>query len=306
MTAYTMPTTPIDRLAGGHGGGTGHFANVPTIDTVWARVGRDPDNGIQHVAGAAVNAAGQALAAERLIVLLGAQAVREDASDGGAWLDARGRWHPGLNPMAWLAWVRYLTGQLGWPTVAVVVFVVVIGLGFRQHNILTHAPAQVMQVVVRSATALPRFHVIAPGDIQLRRSPAQAGSFTASRDVAGRFSLQTLAHGAIIRTGQVSPGRLSPTDQRDLATRQLLALPVPRSHLASVLAPGDRVTVIYSPRQPGPASVTATPLPGVLVLAVTKQGSTDVLVLAATPATLATVAPLLATSDVFIVQSPPR
>jgi Flp pilus assembly protein CpaB len=156
--------------------------------------------------------------------------------------------------------------------------------------------------VVVSTNKLPAFHVINPKDVQIK-SLIEPNAFTAPNDVVGRYTLQTISQGSVLRSDQVSTVQLSPAD---MIGRQILLLPIDSSVFPTVATPGSHVSLLFSPSGNVQPKLFSHTLDDVIILAINKRDKDGSLVVAVqTNASFEAVKPLLGTSKVFVLQKIP-
>jgi hypothetical protein len=235
---------------------------IATLDDLWARVGEDFNEGIVQVANNAK------IEPQRLIDLLADQGVREARQGDDSWL--KRHWFDVVLIMG----LVFLVGS---------VLRVLIAFEWLPPRLWSRDP-----VVVSAATELPAFHIIGPNDVMVR-TPAEPEAVAALEDVVGRYPLQAIPVGTVLRADQLSTVRLP---LADMADRQLLTVPVGAGALSQMVMPGDHVSLLFSPRDP---SETESPPPiDVIVWAVDRRDDApSSIVVAMTPKDLAAVKPLL-------------
>lgn len=158
------------------------------------------------------------------------------------------------------------------------------------------------QVVVKAPTGLPAFHILAHEDIEVKEIPIVPEAFNKPEEMIGRFLLESVPQGAILRAEQLSDIRLS---HQEMAGRQLLILPVRVETLIPAIKPKAHVSLLFSPQEHTVHTSQPFFLRDVLVLAVHRHGESASIVVAINQDALEKVIPLVGTSGVFILQPVP-
>lgn len=244
---------------------------VKSIDDLWLRIGQDPDHGIEALAQQT------GIDSRRLIDLLAEQAVHEAKPGIGTWL------------------VQHM---LEW---ALIVAFLALVLGFVLSEFMPADPVP-KELVVAGAAGLPAFHLIGADDVRVVEGPVESGVFTSSTEVEGRYTLQSVPPGAPLRSEQVSAVRLS---KQDFEGRQILTVPIRSDTLSATVAPGDHVSLLFSPRDDSAKSLQPQLLDDVITLAMERGGDMVSLVVAVNADEISALAALLGRSDIFVLQPAP-
>lgn len=289
--------TDIDRLIGRSDDDRARFnaAHITTIEGLWADVGSDPDHGLERFP--AVGDV-QGIDQNRMMMLLGAQAVREADEDDGSWLNAAGARQLTVRDWVWWKWLRHtwLYRWMEWGAVIAIVALIIVGIQIR-HSL---TPTSARQVVVVAATGLPPYHTIGKRDIATKNVPRETGALTTEADALGHVTLRYLPHGAVVHHSQVSAMSLPERDQEALKADRVLTVALDPAGATTAVAAGDDITLLLSPRD-ARAAPAARQVGNVLVLAVKGHGSSTFLVVAVHTADLAAFRRLLGASTVVPV-----
>ena len=219
---------------------------------------------------------------KRLLFILTKQVEHEVGHEGRFWLN-----------LQWLDLTMILVG---------IVVLVILPLRILESlKQLAHIPWFQHSVVVSTAR-LPAFHVINPTDVQIK-SLIEPNTFSAPSDIVGRYTLQTVSQGSVLRSDQVSAVQLSPAD---MVGRQILTLPIDLNVLTTAIAPGLRVSLLFSPSESAKTKLLPRTLDDVIILLINRHDEAASLVVAVKPNTsFEAVKPLLGASKVFVLQKMP-
>ncbi len=224
---------------------------IYTDSDLWQAVGADYNQGIKTLADKAK------IKPERLLELLKAQALRQGQSHSVAW--------PARNwlELVLLALLLLVAGLFGYARSTGVMKWLAAPLGWGQ-------PGQANQVY--AVQALPAYHRIVAQDLAEGVRPAQSGAMTDPAEALGRFTLQKVASGSPLLADSLSV----PANPQS-GEYVVISLPVTGQALALV-SPGQPVSFILAPRQPGQDCHAAAPLEGIILAAPVGQDSAAIVV----------------------------
>jgi hypothetical protein len=273
--ALPMPLTGTAPGAGAFSSGEAEILRqkgLTSIDDVWRTIGTDFDSGINALAEKTT------IPKSRLVEALTIAAVRE--AEAGP---------PPLHRQHRLQGVLLL--MLPFAALGVLL---VRAFVLPATNAVTPI---VYQVVAKPSGGLPALHLIEAGDLERRLTPFQAGALTATDQAVGRQTQRAIASGAPVRESHLSAA--------GEPARQLVSVPVLRGRLSPDLKAGGRATLLFYPRGRAQSPTQPTSIADIPVTAIDRSSSPLTLVVAMTPEQLAAATPLLATSEVVVVQPKP-
>jgi hypothetical protein len=176
--------------------------------------------------------------------------------------------------------------------ILLVLAVVLAGLGVR-------AALGPEQMVVARRNLQP-FQVIDTADVKQVRAWADFGVAANAADVVGKFPLGLVPSGEPLRKDRLSRIRYAPATE--LRGRRILSLAIPKRALPLTVA-GTHAALLLSPRDVAARAADPVVIDDVIVLNAAEAGDTASVVIAVLEKDVHTVARLLATSEVFIVQT---
>ena len=174
------------------------------------------------------------------------------------------------------------------------VAIVWVSLAFVQQS--RFAPVDQLQINVRGG--LSPFHVITDADLVARRLAPSVGGIRDFRQARGRYLLQYVPNGAVLRDSQLSRG--ADWDAR-LQQRSIVEIPV---RVGPLEPPRESsVTLLGAPRMPGkPAGIA---LADVSLLSIRRVKGVAWASLAVTSRQLQDLQPLLGNSDFYLARAHP-
>lgn len=155
---------------------------------------------------------------------------------------------------------------------------------------LAESPPWAARDAVVAVKAIDRGAVIEEDDVEKTSRQDSEGVAAEVEDVVGRIALTTIGRGTAVGLGDVVEGGL---------VRGRVPVTVTTAAASDGPDPGDRATVLVSPREAGPAGVVLTRVP-VLRTAETDGGTEYTL--AVLPGDLQRLADLLGMSDVRVTR----
>ncbi len=246
---------------------------VKTVEELWNCVGKDPDSGITQVVTK------DAIARDVLLAFLIADSLDPARQEGFRRIGG------------WLTKIWQQRNRRWADAILLLLPLLLIGLSVRAYAAYRQ---QKLQVSVKRGASLPAFAAIDPQSLVLEPTEVQPGSFSATAEMDRRFPQYQIPGGQVLREDQLLPGKFS------LQGRHILVLPIKTALDQSLLIPPARIRLMLTPRD---KSVTPAIVEDVILLAVGKQGNSDVVTVALTEEGIRTIGPLLGLADTFMIES---
>ncbi|HEY5839086.1 MAG TPA: hypothetical protein VIT19_08625 [Pyrinomonadaceae bacterium] len=188
----------------------------------------------------------------------------------------------------WRDWKRHWFDALA----ASLILFVVIGVVLRVTQIDKGA---VQYVAAKPGISLPPFHQVSDEDVEMKSAPGAKGSFIRLDQVRGRYTLVAVPANGLLHANQL----LSPQLSKGMQNHTTITVPLkPTTARPTLTAPAEAV-LILSPRDHNLKSAEPV-IFGVIVLHIDTAGESKLATIALPHDKLATVAPLLASHDVFL------
>jgi hypothetical protein len=230
---------------------------IRDADALWDAVGNDHDAGIDAVAARAK------IDAAHLAAILEALALAEEAAAPSRRRSLR---------------LEFLLALLA------------VGFG-----VVVFRPATRTVVIVRSTAGLRPYQIIGKDDLAVETRPRVTESIARPDAVVGRYALELVPSGAVLRSSQVSARAIDPAL---LLGRDAVSIDAER--MAPPLAAGERVSLYLATSGDAPRSAF---VPDALVLAVRPAGDRFSVAFAICRGEIMALAPLLGNARVFVMRA---
>lgn len=181
----------------------------------------------------------------RLAELLGAQEVAEARKARAPWRD-------------------HLGGMFIQSAWSAVIASAIVGIAYLITGPISRVaipPRSVTYAVVGPADGIPAYQILSADDVSARSGSVAGEDLVTPESVAGRYALQPLASGEILRRSHISPHQITPEAMKG---RRIVSLSTSISTVPEVSLP-EPVTLVFSPLPSAPATSAPEVVEGVLL-----------------------------------------